>query len=211
MKPPYPPDWMIIEGMMTTMSPLATDGPTDHRLNIAPMGPVVDPTFHHFVFRPFKTSTTYRNLKGTGEGVFHIMDDALLIARAAVGTVAPGPDMPIMPSHRVRGVVLANACRYYELKVTGVEDHEERTTIRAVAVGRETLRDFVGFNRARHAVLEAAIMATRLHLTGAAAVLAEITRLRVIVDKTGTDAEHLAMDELQKYVEAHSKRAGDEK
>lgn len=204
MKPPYPPDWMLIEGVMTTLSPPPPAGPADRRLNIAPMGPIVDPTFQTFILRPFKTSTTYRNLKATGEGVFHITDDALLIARAAIGSVAPGPMVPIFPSRNVHGVVLANACRYYELKVTQLEDQEERTTIRAKAIARETLRDFVGFNRARHAVLEAAIMATRLHLTGAAAVLAEFEKLQIIVDKTGTESEHVAMDELRAYVRGHA-------
>lgn len=204
MKPPYPADWMLIEGVMTTLSPPPITGPSDRRLNIAPMGVIVDPTFHNFVLRPFKTSTTYRNIRGSGEAVFHVMDDALLIARAAIGPVSPGPDLPIMPATHVQGVILANACRYYELKATKIIDHEDRTTIIALAIGATTVRDFVGFHRAKHAVLEAAIMATRLHLTGATAVLKEFEKLQIIIDKTGTTSEFQAMDELRQFVQSHA-------
>ena len=38
-----------------------------------------------FVLRPFRTSTTYTNLKARGEGVFHVTDDVLLLAQTAIG------------------------------------------------------------------------------------------------------------------------------
>jgi hypothetical protein len=66
----------------------------------------------------------------------------------------------------------------------------------------EQLRPFFGFNRARHAVLEAAILATRVFLTGKDAVLTEYDRLQVLVDKTGSRHEHEAMADLRKHVEA---------
>lgn len=207
MKPPLDPRDFILEGVMTTLRPpegettsVAPADPT--RLNIAPMGPVVNPEFTRFILRPFKTSTTYKNLKATGEGVFHVTDDALLIARAAVRAVTPADGLAFIPAKTVRGLILASACRYYELKVAELDDKEERTTIVAKAVRSESLRDFLGFNRARHAVLEAAILATRLKLTGSASVLAEYAKLQVIVDKTGAEAEHQAMNELTRFVQA---------
>ncbi len=45
-----------------------------------------------FVLRPFRTSTTYRNLKAHGEGVLHITDDVLLLARTAIGLASRGRD-----------------------------------------------------------------------------------------------------------------------
>jgi hypothetical protein len=192
-KPPFPGDWLILEGVMTTLS-------SGGELNVAPMGPVVDPTLSQFVFRPFKTSTTYQNLKATAEGVFHVTDDARLIARGAIGGLKGDASLRTRPAERVRGRVLADACRWYELKVTRLDDREERTTIEASVVHAGRLRDFLGFNRARHAVLEAAILATRVHLTGAEHVLMEYQRLQVLVDKTGTDADHEAMHELRQYV-----------
>ena len=198
------PGHFILEGVMTTLRPEPRDEPAESRVNIAPMGPIVDAAFRTFLFRPFKSSTTYQNLKATGQGVFHVTDDALLIVRAAIGQIVPGPEIPVRPAAHVTGLVLADACRYYELTVASLDDRQERTTIRMTVAGEGRQRDFLGFNRARHAVLEAAILATRLHLTGAAPVLAELDRLQVIVDKTGDDREHQAMSELRAFVQGYA-------
>src|SRR5262245_24027433 len=128
MKSPFPPDWLLLEGVMTTLPPAPGNGAAEARVNIAPMGPIVDPGATRFIFRPFKTSTTYQNLKATGQGVFHVTDDVLLMARAAVGKVTPGPDVPVRRADVVDGLILAGACRYYELRVTELDDREERTT-----------------------------------------------------------------------------------
>jgi len=61
-------------------------------------------------------------------------------------------------------------------------------------------REFIGFNRARHAVLEAAIYATRLHMLSRAFVESELARLQVIVDKTADAPELEAMALLTEHV-----------
>ena len=192
---PYtrPDDSLVLEGIITTLS-------SEGHVNIAPMGPIVDPHTQFMVLRPFKTSTTYKNLKATGEGVFHITDDVLLMARAAIGEVQPSEHVPVRNAERVTGLILADACRYYELQVASLDDLEHRVTIevRVVAAGR--LRDFIGFNRARHAVLEAAILATRVHLSSPDLILDQMKDLQVLVDKTGNQNEHQAMHELREYV-----------
>src|SRR5947209_5020523 len=143
---------MILEGIVTTVSPTGA-------LNIAPMGPEVEPAMERFVLRPFRTAQTYQNLKAHGEGVLHVTDDVLLLARAALGPVEP--PTPCFPAAHVQGWVLRDACRYYEFRVTSIDDQQERARLEAVVVGAGRLRDFFGFNRAKHAVVEAAILATR--------------------------------------------------
>ena len=186
---------------MTTLGPESSGTSLAQRVNIVPMGPIVDTDMTQFVLRPFRTSTTYRNLDRTREGVFHVTDDALLIAQAAVGRVTPDDHTPVRSAGRVSGLVLTDACRYYELKVVELDDRAQRTTIRAHVVTSVRLRDFFGFNRARHAVLEAAILATRVHLTTVASVLKEFDRLAVVVDKTGAQREHQAMALLYDFIE----------
>ena len=208
MKPPYPQDAMILEGVMTTLSSqIDPNAPWTWTTsaNIAPMGPIVDPSMKQMIFRPFKSSTTYRNLKATGEGVFHITDDALLIARAAMRRALTGTALDLRPATVIRGLVMGTSCRYHELRVVEIDDQDERTMIVAQTVHSERLRDFVGFHRARHAVLEAAILATRTHLTGPAYVLGQYDQLRIMVDKTGTDIEQKAMDELTEFVKEFPK------
>lgn len=193
-----------------------TSSPTS--INLAPMGPIVDASFSQLTLRPFTSSTTYKNLKATGQGVFHITDDALLIARGAIGKltaisestsqsaqrIQSAQNVLVKAATKVSGVVLADACRAFEFRVTLLDDSQERTHIEAEVVHSEILREFLGFNRAKHAVLEAAILATRIHLTGTSPVLTEYDKLQVIVDKTGADDEHTAMRELREFVESNT-------
>ncbi len=182
---------MILEGIVTTIN---ADGGT----NISPMGPVVDQEMRSIVLRPFQTSTTFLNLKRTGKGVFHVTDDVWLLARAAVGPVDPEPQM--LPAEVIEGRVLAGACRWYAFKVRTLDDGHERTTIVADVVGHGRLRDFFGFNRAKHAVVEAAILATRTGLLPPEQIISELERLAAPVEKTGGPAEREAFAFLLDYV-----------
>jgi hypothetical protein len=182
---------MILEGLVTTVD-------ASGALNVAPMGPIVDEGMTRLRLRPFRTSHTYRNLKARPCGVFHVVDDVLLLARAAIGRLEPLPEQ--FPATVVEGRVLADACRWYEFEVESCDDTRERTEIEARVVHAGRLRDFFGFNRARHAVLEAAILATRVHILPRAEVLAEFARLEVPVAKTCGPREREAFDLLFCYV-----------
>ena len=201
---PIPPptlgaDGRILEGIVTTLN-------ADGSVNVSPMGPIVDDAHDRLWLRPFQTSTTYRNLKRTGRGVFHVTDDALLFAQAAVGQPSPLPRFTQSPAGD--DLILADACRWYAFEIESLDDAEERTSIVARVTDRGRLREFLGFNRAKHAVLEAAILATRLHLLGAQEVLAEFDRLQVAVDKTGAAAEQRAMAFLRGHVTGAAQQAG---
>jgi hypothetical protein len=87
-----------------------------------------------------------------------------------------------------------------EFEVVSLDDSDERTTIVARAVARQTNRDFFGFNRAQHAVLEAAILATRIHLLPAEEILAELRRLDAPIKKTAGRNELKAFQFLIDYI-----------
>jgi hypothetical protein len=188
---------LILEGLVTTLN-------ADGSPHLAPMGPRVEGDFTRFMLRPFPTSGTYRNLLAHPEGVLHVTDDALLIAKAALGAVDPLP--ALKPAEKVKGFVLVDACRHYEFMVRSVDDSGERIHIEADVVHMGRHRDFWGFNRAKHAVVEAAILATRMHLIPHSEIAAEFQKLRVIVTKTGGPAEHEAMDFLESRLRAEAVR-----
>jgi uncharacterized protein len=188
---PRLPDGKLLEGIVTT---LGTDGSP----HIAPMGPIVNANFSRLLLRPYCTSTTFQNLKRTGEGVLHVTDDVELFARAAVGELNELPR--VVDAKSVRGVILADACRWYAFRVVSIDDRQERTEIAAKVVDQGTLRDFFGFNRAKHAVIEAAILATRIDLLDATHILDEFERLSAPVAKTGGHQERSAFDFLLRYV-----------
>jgi hypothetical protein len=165
------------------------------------MGPKLGPDagMQRFELRPYRTSTTYRNLKARGEGVFHVTDDVLLLAQAAIG-VPIDPEPELRPAETISGWILADACRYYEFRVVELDDQAERTRILAETVAGGHIRDFLGFNRAKHAVVEAAILATRTAFLPRAEILAEFEKLAVLVAKTGGPAEDAAYRLLREYV-----------
>lgn len=181
----------ILEGLVTTTDP-------DGRPHLAPMGPRVSADWRRLLLRPFPTSHTYRNLKARGEGVLHVTDDVLLLARASLGEATVPPHRP---AERVNGFVLTDACRYYEFVVRALDESGERVVIEAEIVHVGRIRDFFGFNRAKHAVVEAAILATRLHLLPLDEIVAEFAKLRELVEKTGGPAEHEAFAYLHARVE----------
>lgn len=81
-----------------------------------------------------------------------------------------------------------------------VDGTPPRSRIETRVVHRGFRREFLGFNRARHAVLEAAILATRTHLIPAEQIRADLEKLQVIVDKTAGPREQEAMALLTTYV-----------
>lgn len=187
----------ILEGLVTTLGP-------DGGIHLAPMGPRILKN-EQILLRPFPTSQTCRNLKAHGEGVLHVTDDVLLLAKAALNEAVIPPNRP---AQCVRGFVLTDACRAIEFRVVSIDETQERVQILASVVHSQSLRDFFGFNRARHAVLEAAILATRLHILSLDEVTAEYRKLNVLVEKTGGPREHEAFAYLQQHLESvQSKRS----
>jgi hypothetical protein len=184
---------MIIEGLMTTTNPDGTP-------NVSPMGPRVAAEeaadWTRLVVRPFRTSTTYRNLKRTGIGVFHVTDDVEMVAQGAIGRLETPPVRPWARG----GFILEGACRWYALEVACLDDSDERTTIEMRVVERGAQREFFGLNRAKHAVVEAAILATRLHLIPREEIERQMAALRPLIEKTGGSAEHRAFAMLAEFV-----------
>jgi hypothetical protein len=182
---------VIIETIVTTV---AADG----AVNCAPMGvewePGIEP--EAIVLKPFLETATYRNVFATRAAVVNLIDDVRVFARAAISN----PVYDTVPAKVVRGVVLADACSWRELDVTAIDSTPPRSRIETRTVHRGTRREFVGFNRARHAVIETAIYATRVQLLERSFLLSELARLQVIVDKTAGARELEAMALLGDYI-----------
>ena len=177
---------MIVESIVTSV---AADG----TLNCAPMG--VEWGDDRIVLKPFLDTATYRNVTAVHSAVVNLVDDVRIFARAAIAN----PVYPTVPAAAVKGVRLADCCSWRELEVRSIDSTPPRSRIETAVVHRGFVREFIGFNRARHAVLEAAIYATRLHLLPREFITSELERLQVIVDKTAGPAEQEAMALLTEH------------
>ncbi len=181
----------LIETVVTTT---ASDG----AVNCAAMG--VRWGGEELVFWPFDTTRTLRNLRGHAEAVVHLTDDVLLFVQAALGHPSP----PMRPATQVAGSVIEDVNAWREVVVTEIHadpDHPKRSRVRArvVAAGSGT-RPPLGLCRARHAAVEASILASRLKWLGAEHVQAELARLQELVDKTAGPREREAMDYVRRHV-----------
>jgi uncharacterized protein len=178
---------VILETIITTID-------AGGEINFAPMG--VEWGDETIVLKPFLETTTFRNITATGTAVVNLTDDAMLFAQGAISS----PQFPSVPASAVRGVVLEAACSWRELEVVAIDATPPRSRIDTRVVHRGVRREFIGFNRARNAILEAAILATRTHLLPAEQIREEYARLQVVVDKTAGPREREAMDLLTQYV-----------
>ena len=192
---------MILESLVTTLN-------SDGSLNVSPMGPTIDVDregncdFSRFQLRPFDTSRTFANLKRDRQGVLHITDDVLLFAQGAISRI--NPSLGTQPATKILGQVITNACRWFEFEVDHIDESGQRMSLNCRTVHGERGRDFFGFNRAMHAVIEAAILATRLDFLPAEEISDQFRRLETIVAKTAGPRETEAFELLQDYVQQHS-------
>ncbi len=186
---------LIVEGILTTTN-------ADGSVNIAPMGPIVEELEsgqpRRLLFRPFEDSTTCQNLQRHPEAVFHVTDDVLLIARAVTRQLAESPP-ETQPAERVNGSRLVDTCLWHEVRITRVETTQPRVAMWGEVIHTGRQRDWLGFNRASFAVLEAAILVTRLHILKAQQVAEEFQRLEQLIEKTAGERERLAFNMLREY------------
>jgi len=186
------PRLRIVEGMLTTQN-------ADGTVNVAPMGPRVDDRFTRFLLRPFPGSRTYENLLRTRQATFHVTDDVEMIAQAAVGDLHQAPEFVVDVD--VGYHVLAGCCRWYQLEAAEVDTSGERAALTCRVVRNGHLREFFGLNRAKHAVLELAILATRVHLLSEHEIDQAIATMAPWVKKTGGDSEARAWEFLQSTIQ----------
>jgi uncharacterized protein len=187
------PGAAIIETVTTTINP-------DGTLNCAAMG--VEWGDETIVIKPYRPTRTLRNLRATGAAVVNLTDDILLFTQAALDD----PQPPTRPTEKVEGAVLADACSWREVTVEAIDESGSRARVTTSVVGRGVGREFLGFNRARHAVLEASIIASRARWLPATEVRAELERLQVFVDKTAGPREREAMELVRRHVRAAAGR-----
>jgi uncharacterized protein len=179
----------IVETVVTTINP-------DGSVNCGAMG--VEWGEQRIVIKPYGATRTLRNLRATGAAVVNLTDDILLFSQAALGD----PHPPTRPAATVEGAVLDDACSWREVRVEAIDDSAVRATVSTVVVDRGLGREFLGLNRARHAVLEASILASRARRLAAGDLRAELRRLQVLVDRTAGPREREAMEYVTRHVRA---------
>ncbi len=181
---------VIYETVVTTVAP-------DGRPHVAPMG--VRYRDEQVVLMPFRPSTTFDNIIATGVAVLNIVTDTRVFA----GCVSGRRDWPTQPAERVAGVRLNCALRHVEMRLAERIDDAQRPVLRMGRVHEVTHAAFAGFNRAQAAVIEGAVLVSRLHMLPPEKVDSEMAYLQIAIDKTAGPEEREAWGWLVDAVQRH--------
>jgi hypothetical protein len=184
----------IVETIVTT-----TDA--GGRVHIAPLGLIEDG--QHWVIAPFKPSRTLDNLMAKPAAVASHTDDVRVFA----GCVTGRRDWPTVPADKVRGARLKQAVSHWELAVEHHTDDPRRPRFHCRVVHAATHAVWSGYNRAQAAVLELAVLSTRLDMLPAEKIDAELAYLEIAISKTAGAQELEAWGWLMDRIRAF--RSGD--
>ncbi len=167
---------MIQETIVTTQN---NEGVT----HIAPMGVHVEGD--RFVILPFRPSTTLNNFLETKVGVINYCDDVRVFAGCLTGR----RDWALKPASMVSGKALECTLAHTEVELIEIEDDDSRPKLYCKTVYSANHAPFKGFNRAQFAVLEAAILISRLDRLPLSKIESEIEYLSIGLAKTAGERE----------------------
>jgi hypothetical protein len=180
----------IFETVVTTRSAAGA-------VHIAPMG--VRYVEGEVVLMPFRPSTTLANIEATGCAVLNLVTDVRVFA----GCVTGRREWPTVPVPGFEGVRLACALGHVTLRLREQHDDAQRPVLRMARLTEATHAPFKGMNRAQAAVLEGAVLVSRLHLLPADKIDSEMRYLQIAIDKTADAAELEAWGWLHEAITQH--------
>jgi hypothetical protein len=180
----------IFETVITTVSAECT-------VHVAPMG--VRYIGDEVVLKPFRPSRTLENLEATRTAVLNVLTDVRVFAGCVTGRRS-WPTLPVDAPHAVR---LACAHTHVLLHLVDADEDPQRPTLRLARVHEVQHSAFPGFNRAQAAVIEGAVLVSRLHLLPPHKIDSEMAYLQIAIDKTAGPPELEAWGWLREAVARH--------
>jgi hypothetical protein len=129
----------------------------------------------------------------------NLTDDVRVVAGCLTGR----REWPVARAQVVAGWRLARCLAHCELEVVGVDDDAERPRFHCAIRHEENHAPFKGFNRAQAAVIEAAILVSRLDWLAPEQLAADMAYLRIAVDKTAGEDERRAWQWLVEAAASH--------
>lgn len=180
---------LIIETIITTRSQTGA-------VHVAPLGVIAEEK--GWVIAPFRPSRTLDNLTENPCAVANHVDDV----RVYAGCLTGRRKFEFRRAARVDGAVLVDAVSHWELTVERVDEDETRPRFFCRPVYEESHGAWRGFNRAQAAVIEAAVLVSRLHMLPKEKIESELAYLEIAISKTAGLREQQAWAWLMEKVDA---------
>lgn len=179
---------------------ILTTADRDGRIHIVPIGLIA--AGEDWIVAPFRPSVTLDNMLSVPFATASHVDDVRVFAGCLTGR----HDWPTTASDEVPVPRLEAALSHLELAVTALDDDPQRPRLRCRVVHQAAHAPFQGFNRAQAAVIEAAILVSRLHLLPREQIEREMAYLKIAVDKTAGPREAEAWQWIAAAVDAHESK-----
>lgn len=183
----------IVETIITTQSPTGA-------VHIAPLGLIADG--ERWIVAPFAPSRTLENLRTVPFACASHTTDVRVFA----GCITGRKDWPLVPASKVTGARLAHCATHWELAVDEVIEDQQRPRFVCSIAHLVNHAPWSGYNRAESAVIECAVLASRLHMLPPEKIDAEREYLKIAISKTAGQTELEAWGWLMDKIDAF--RAG---
>ena len=151
------------------------------------------------VISPYKPSSTMANILVSHHAVMNLTDDVRVFAAALTGRSA----WNLVAADKVVGVRLGTCLAHKELKLVDVVDHPLRPQLFLQVEHVVQHQAFQGFNRAQAAVIELAVLVSRLTRLPMDKIEQEIGYLHIAIEKTAGPRELEAWSWLMEAVTNH--------
>ena len=178
---------MILETIITTID-------LHGKPHLAPFGVRVESEL--IIISPYKPSTTLENIVATKSAVMNHSDDVRVFAGALTGR----QPWTLVPTHQIKGFRLQDCLAHTELHLLELRDDAIRPALIMQKIMSENHAAFKGFNRAQAAVLELAVLVSRLERLPKIKVMTELKYLQIALDKTAGNSELEAWSWLQEKI-----------
>ena len=148
---------------------------------------------------PFRPSVSLDNLLASRAAVINLTDDVRIFAGALTGRY----NWPLHKADKINGYVLDAALAHRELQLVEIKDDDARPELYFRVVHEVAHASFRGFNRAQAAVIELAVLVSRLHMLAMEKIDAELAYLTIAMEKTAGEREREAWQWLVERIENH--------
>jgi len=139
----------------------------------------------HVIISPFKPSKTLDNILTSKTATMNLTDDVRVFA----GALTQHAVWHLLAASAVEGFRLDGCLAHVELALVDVREDAERPQLVMQQQARYSHQDFKGFNRAQAAVIEMAVLASRLHMLPKEKIQTERAYLQIAIDKTAGERE----------------------
>jgi hypothetical protein len=178
----------IVETIVTTMT-------ADGLVHVAPLGLIAESD--RWIIAPFSPSRTLDNLREVPFACASHTSDVRVFA----GCITGRKEWPTVGATTIRAARLAHCVSHWELAVERVVEDVQRPRFVCRVAHAGSHAPWTGHNRAQAAVIECAVLASRLHMLPLEKVEAELKYLEIAIAKTAGPEEQEAWGWLMERID----------